>query len=750
MKKSEHNPAISQLKGGGQKLIPQYKEPKNSPHVPTEQREIITDRYIESQKMLPTHLRKTQDIGEPIDQSISQKYLKPAPGQCNTTGTPGPQPGQTPLVDLQVYAPPRPAPPKKTIDPQLFVPSYTNTPFYPPQYQGGYYPENILYRPNQLPIIKNYTINVSGPTDDHTKVSAIYEDILPSKQFVNTSNTIGERINVYNFVRSVFIKQGDGEDINLDGKGENSLMSYLKFMDLNPYSTSNFTENPYKSLPEDMLIYRSCYPIRYDRYSNSVQCAKNSVGMNIRIYKLTFAEYNIKEQSLTNYYEYNIWREVAYYEYIREQIIKRKICPNFVMMYGYYICQQCNIDFNKLAQIKGKCQTESTEKITNNNTLLPGIMVGGHHLSENIIICKCGQYHRVGEICDNLIKSRVGQSEITIVPNENAFSGRALIAITESPNYNMNGWASRTYQADGNVRKMVNTGFHTSDVWESVLFQMIVAQYVLQVHGIAFRDFTIKDNIYIKDINIHSNVKTYWKYKVNGIDYYIPNNGYLVMIDSNFKDIEKQDYTLGQKSNKDKKYKIYSNIYGQSDGKEWAITGLNKLSFNGFKNTVNPNEFSNSFTNEGGSKPPEDVMDLLSKMYNDATNGRNTNYNIEYYIFTYMRMFMNNRIGTLLKEIEVKNVRKDDQSPFTKGQLVINEVQHDTYKFVMFVQTISNGQAIILTKEKQNDIDIIEKEVSLTSLFNYSKYDPIIQNYKANESNFTEEGLLEVYEINCN
>jgi hypothetical protein len=68
----------------------------------------------------------------------------------------------------------------------------------------------------------------------------------------------------------------------------------------------------------------------------------------------------------------------------------------------------------------------------------------------------------------------------------------------------------------------------------------------------------------------------------------------------------------------------------------------------------------------------------------------------------------------------------------------------------MFIQTTSNGLAIILTKENQHDLDIIEKEVSLTSLFNYSKYDPIIQNYKANEANFTEEGLLEVYEINCN
>ncbi len=422
-------------------------------------------------------------------------------------------------------------------------------------------------------------------------------------------------------------------------------------------------------------------------------------------------------------------------------------------MYAYYICENSNINFDKLAQIKGKYQKEPKDieitKVTLSPVAATGVVVKTPQGGGNVIVCKCGQYHQPGEICNNIVNYRVGQTDVTIVPNENAYSGRVLLALTESPNYNMTGWASRTYQVEGNVRKMVNTGFHKSEVWESVLFQMMVAQYVLQVHKIAFRDFTIEDNIYIKDVSAHSNVTTYWKYKINGIDYYIPNYGYLVLIDSNYKDIKKQDYTLGQKSSNDKKYKIYSNIYGQCDGKEYDDSDLIKLSFKGFKNTINPNEFSNSFTNIGGTKPPEDIIDLLSKIYNDATSGSKTNYNIEYYIYEYMRMFMNNRIGTLLKEMEVKNVRKDDHSPFTKGQLVVHEVQHDTYKFVTFVENVG-GQAIILTKENHSDEDIIEQQVPMTSLFNYSKYDPIVQDYKANEANLTEEGLLEVYEINCN
>ena len=195
---------------------------------------------------------------------------------------------------------------------------------------------------------------------DHSKISAIYEDILPTNQLVSTSNTLGERINIYNFVRSVFIKQSDGEDIDLNGRGQNSLLSYLKFLDLNPYNTYHFSKNPYRGLPDDMLIYRSCYPIRYDERTGMVQCAPNSIGMNVRIYKLSFGEYNLKKQNLKNYENYNVWREISFYEYIREQILKRKVSPNFPIMYAYYICENCNIDFNKLALLKGKYKVNET------------------------------------------------------------------------------------------------------------------------------------------------------------------------------------------------------------------------------------------------------------------------------------------------------------------------------------------------------------------------------------------------------
>jgi hypothetical protein len=262
------------------------------------------------------------------------------------------------------------------------MPVYTSHPFAPPQYQQPQY-----YMTNQPPIIKNYTIDVTGPVTNHGKLNMIFEDVLPSTQFSNTSNTIGERLNIYQFIRSVFVKSHDGENIKLEGDGDNSLLSYLKFMELNPYNTNQFSNNPYKGLPDDMLIYRSCYPIRFDKSSLSINCAKSSLGMNIRIYRLTYGEYNVKQNETKNYYDYNVWRELAYYEFIREQIIKQNVCPNFPVMFAYFICENCNIDFNKIANIKGKNRKTEPKYMTKDlGTVQVGHIKGGKNNIVEVVL----------------------------------------------------------------------------------------------------------------------------------------------------------------------------------------------------------------------------------------------------------------------------------------------------------------------------------------------------------------------------
>ena len=113
-----------------------------------------------------------------------------------------------------------------------------------------------------------------------------------------------------------------------------------------------------------------------------------------------------------------------------------------------------------------------------------------------------------------------------------------------------------------------------------------------------------------------------------------------------------------------------------------------------------------------------------------------------------MTKLLNNRIGTFLSESEIKNVRKNDPSSFKEGQIGVYDVSNETYQFIIFISQDENNEATVLTKENPTDDKIIIKKLPRDSLYNYSIHEPILQNYKPEEANLSEENLLETYYIN--
>ena len=112
-----------------------------------------------------------------------------------------------------------------------------------------------------------------------------------------------------------------------------------------------------------------------------------------------------------------------------------------------------------------------------------------------------------------------------------------------------------------------------------------------------------------------------------------------------------------------------------------------------------------------------------------------------------MNKFINNRIGTYLKESEISNIRRNAVRDFKKGDILVKEDSHDTYRFVLYI-SVDKGIAQIITKDTSDNIDYIQQSVDVNSLIGYVKTEPISQNYKPNEEILTEEGLLETYIIN--
>lgn len=710
------NKNISQ-KGGGEKIIPEFIEEKTNPTIPIEQREIQNQRFAE----------KAQSYDRQKQQQDKQ------------------------LINLQVYQPQKPKQEQQKYDNINFYPPMNINPFYPPQYANSLLPPALSMLGSMYPMTVNvnkiYEINGTGPTGQHNKLMMIYEDILPEKTLKATFKTLGERLTQIQFVRNILFYQGDGTETSLDGSTPNSLLSYMKFLDLNPYFTTKYSSNPYKGLPDGFLLYRTCYPIkRTEPFGNPV-CARDSMSLNVRVYKLNAGGYLLNKQNNQKFHEYNQWREIVYYEYIREYVIKKKLCPNFVTMYGYYLCKKSNIDFDKIAQINidDKLKVPPPEKLINP---IGYLNIYDQKQSDFVRdVTKGLRMINTGNIIQKLDAEKCLQNtQYTQQPVDlTVYNGEVIVAITESPTYTLYSWASKTYRQEGNTRRMVNTGYHNDQIWRSIIFQLMVALYVMSIHKIYIKDFSIRNNVFIKDLVSDGPVVNYWKYRINGVDYYIPNYGYVLLIDSNYKNVD--DIPTKTIAAAQKDYKLDGNIFTGGN----TISGNeDKLIFNMFKEVLNRNNFDNDFTTEGGIKPEANILTLLDNINQDKDT------NIENYFINHMSKFMNNRIGTYLKEQEIIHIRHDDLKDFKKGQLLVHEESTGTYKFVLFLD-VNNGEAEILTKvntsqnnpqyvDKENEM-IVRKKVNITILSNYSLTEPIVQNFKPNESNLTEENILETYNI---
>jgi len=322
----------------------------------------------------------------------------------------------------------------------------------------------------------------------------------------------------------------------------------------------------------------------------------------------------------------------------------------------------------------------------------------------------------------------------------------------------MYNWASKIYQIEGNIKRMVNTGFHTDVVWISLIFQLMVALYVMQINNIYIKDFTIRNNVFIKDLPTEANITSYWKYIINNVEYYIPNTGYLLLLDSNYSDVERNNddsvFLNPDSSGNPIKHKLNGLVFDKS----LNVADVKEACFKVFKNAIDPNNFKGDFISEGGTPPQQETLDLLDKINQEANKaGTSTSgapvvdppKDINYYIQKYMTRFMNNRIGTYLKEQEHINIRKDTMNSVNPGNMVVHDEGNGNSKFVLLLG-ISNGVASIITKE-DNQPDYIQKDnIALTSLSNYSRHEPIVQTYKPNEANLTEEAIIETYNIVSN
>ena len=588
------------------------------------------------------------------------------------------------MVDLQVYNPEKPKQPQpitkqKMVELPMLPIAYTDV-YAPPQFKN--YMQEQFQKYTQPFIYKDYNINLGGLGADHVMAQRVFEDMLPPDDIYTSFLTLKERNVLCDYIRSSFIINQDGEYKNFSGD-KNSLNSRLKLLELTPYRPHDLTNNAYKNRPKNMLLYSSCYPIVYSDRKRQCECADKSVILNLRVYNLSQDEYlyyhnlidlahkkNIKLTITPSTKTFDgtkstIIRECKYFEFIRRTICREKICPNFVQSYCYFLCKDCNVNFNN------------------------------NHINNFVNSCG-GDKKMLSQMC--------------------------LLLLTEGPDYTIYKWGSNQSKSDRNLVKQYSIGFKTCEMWDAVLFQMVITFYVMFKYKFTFLDMHLNNNFYIKAVSQEtSDTKAFIKYVVNNMEFFIPNHGYLLMCNTDNHDIT---------DNPTNESKIL-----MEKELENTVDDINKNIFINMKECLQKSSFkSNNFI-----EPDEKILDKIDKIQRLINGVTAIDDDLFKDIFiTHFGNFLNNRIGSVLLVGEESGIVTSGYLPNLKpGDLVVDGRNNTIVMYL--VEDASGDKIFVINNNGSTSI------INITDIKYFEPSFKIKQTKSFNTPYLTSDNLIESY-----
>jgi len=503
-------------------LPPQVSSFQNDPFVPNTSKYIKTEKYFEQKKKDEVRAKKIEEQ-EKNKPKPTLEDMRPPGSQF---GPPKNQYSKNPMptVNVQVVAPPQQQQPqndKRKNDPLDIL--YDTLPFYA---KNPTVPYNLIDVPRYSVINKNYYNLDGGPNADHKKLSNVYENIFPKKVINRSFLSLKKRERMTKFIRSVLIDEGDGGTVLLDAYAGNTLISHLKLLHLNPFSTNDFSNNPYHGLSKGALVYSSCFPINYDSENNNTTCAYNSAGMMVKIYQqhhtqATFVAGVAPHIHLSGYESLQ-----NFYNFVK-LITSQRICPHFVRMHAYYQMPVDNVVFDDISAKRRSAVT-----------VVGGGMNIGDFVSKSSGPTPNNAVSNLGPLKIRDKKEIEKLGGIRVTGNVTGNSGlspihdKCHIFLTEAPTFTYAQWKKNKYESNGKKNIQIYSNVHKTGTDLNIKFQLYYTLRVLYRKQKIFND--LEKNIYIKDIDKKITGK-YWIYNLFGIKYYIKNLNYILLLDCEFK-----------------------------------------------------------------------------------------------------------------------------------------------------------------------------------------------------------------------
>ena len=281
------------------------------------------------------------------------------------------------------------------------------------------------------------------------------------------------------------------------------------------------------------------------------------------------------------------------------------------------ITQNTGIDFKKFESIRtnynrsvkvGKSNTDLRNKLYIDD-LAKKLVQSNPSMYDT----KIPEYKKLKKIPGELTTDQKLQLFIQELTNDtkHLHSGKCLVILSEAPTQLIRNWATRTYtSSNGPIKKMIQHGYHDDKVWGSIFFQLFISMLIMLSKKIMFTDFSLDNNVYIKDLNQGEHNIGLWKYVIDGVDYYVPNYGYLVLIDSNFADVKTETKDMDAHTKRDIEHKIKGTLFKDTnDGGE-----IYKLCLDKIISVFDGDRFRSTFTNSGGVPPTDEFIDKLNKI----------------------------------------------------------------------------------------------------------------------------------------
>jgi len=774
-------------KGGTDRVIPIYKG-VNSSNETNEGKRIKTERFLDANPDIAREIKQNRDMTPEEKEEIQVKEddysndrRRPSINQNASAFEIKINPDLLPRANQPL----KPAPPDNVIKMINYMIPNNGAP------GSQSLPSQFNQPSGQVLSHNTYNVTFANPS----KVKEFKEDILPSRDesmLKYSMTTMSERLIIYQYIRSVLIRQSDGENINFisDKSAEVlNLLSYLRILDLQPSKQDRIKNNPYGLLPKRLVIYNSCYPIRVDRASYNVGCAKNNIGVNIRIYQMTTGETLVNKYKNLPYKSFEVWREISVYEKIRDDILKAKLSPNFAALYAYYITSDTEIDFLKINRMRGRDIIHKKEK------------------EQKLALTKLYKQEMESYLVSLQKYSTKDLKKLVADIDIHKPSDKCIIALTESPSQNIINWSSRLYEDNGLAKKMINTGFHSAEVWTSVLFQLYQSLLCMYKFGISYYNFDLESNVFIKSLKFDETNRGYWRYRINNIDFYIPNYGYLLMIDSAFSDVyDNDEKTLEDKTKElsidyvripelkdtipdswksaeektrltygdikveeldDITYKTFSNDLIINDKDENKIIKLmnknKKRTLDNFEKAFDANIFTKDYSLNGGIKPDDKVLAMLIKIKNNIEQYKKSKKDTEdekevestvekkllmNTLIENFKMYLHNRVGTSLKETELPNLVESET--FDVGDIVAC-MDNKRWGIIIEKTGVNLFKVLTVNKKAGLDINIIDNlREHPYNLGDLRKLNTILDQASKPNQRLNDNDLLETYELTIN